>query len=105
MNYTKEQLNIARDILLNLISPTREIKHNWKGICYHAENHKLNNQSVYFYALIPNFAINWPHHSGLNAYPINNDYDLHCWEGKNLELRIDLMKYIVNKIDVMLDGM
>ncbi len=106
MNYTKEQLNVAKNILLSLISEDREIKHDWKGICYNAENHKLNNKTyVNFYNLISQMSNNWPKHSGYDAYPIQNDYAFYPWEGKNLELRIDLMKYIVSKIDILLGEM
>lgn len=107
MDYTKEQLTVAKEILLNLITDQRELNFANNGICHNASQHKLNNSKdgIYFYGFIPDFAEYWPNHSGFEMSPIKEDIQFGKWEGKNLELRIDLMKYIVSKIDNLLEGM
>lgn len=111
MNYTKEQLNVAKQILLNLISDDRILEDEHLGICRNGERHPFNKYDrdefsgiLSFYNFIDEFSMGWEHHSGEESYPVPyNAGDF--WEGKNLELRIDLMKYIVNKIDNILEGM
>lgn len=126
MNYTKEQLNVAKQILLNLISDDRQIAYECLGICSNMYFHNLNKKYsikkfLYFFKIkefsgnffervietigvVSNLSVGWEHRSGDYAHPVpHNAGDK--WEGKNLELRIDLMKYIVNKIDVILEGM
>lgn len=111
MNYTKEQLNVARKILLDLINPYREIDDTFYGICWNAQKHPLNEYDewsgdclVCIYHIVDELSVGWEHHSGKKSYPVPYNVG-NKWEGKNLELRIDLMKYIVNKIDIMLEGM
>lgn len=105
--YTKEQLTVAKSILLNLISDERELDFADNGICYNVNQHKLNNskEGIYFYGFISDFAEYWPLHSGLETMPIIEDRKFSKWEGTNLTLRIDLMKYIVGKIDELLGEM
>lgn len=100
--YTKEQLLNAKEILLNLISNDRELRHDDNGICHNASSHILNTTDLYFYSFIPEFSVGWKYHSGAEQYPIPY-VEGNKWEGPNLELRIDLMKHIVSKIDEMLE--
>ena len=109
--YTKEQLEVAKAILLNLISDDREVRDNYIGICGNANRHTLNEYDlwsadckVFMYKVVEVFSVGWKHHSGSRPYPIK--FIAGCkWEGTNLTLRIDLMKYIVGKIDIMLEEM
>lgn len=102
--YTKKQLTVAKAILLNLISDDRELDFADNGICHNADCHILNRgkDGVYFYGFISDFAEYWPNHSGFKLSPIKEDRYFRKWEGNNLTLRIDLMKYIVGKIDQLL---
>lgn len=112
MNYTEEQLAVAavaKAILLNLISPEREIGDAYYGICWNAQRHPLNKYDewsgdslVCMYYIIEELSVGWEHHSGTRSYPVP-DIAGNRWEGKNLELRIDLMKHIVSKIDKLLE--
>lgn len=111
MNYTKEQLKLAKEILLNLISSDREIIEEYFGICWNGFYHPMNKYDeeldeglVNIYIIVNEFSVGWEHHSGKKSYPVP-DIRGNKWEGKNLELRIDLMKYIIGKIDEMLEGM
>lgn len=126
MNYTKEQLNVARNILLNLISDDRQIAYECLGICRNMYLHNLNKKYsikkfLYFFkikefsgnffereigtiGLVSELSVGWENHSGDYSYPVPYNAG-NKWEGKNLELRIDLMKYIVNKINIMLECM
>ena len=109
MKYTKEQLNIAKNILLSLISEDRKIDDANYGICFNASRHPINKYDewsgdclVSMYDVVDKLSVGWEHHSGLVPYPIPY-IEGNKWEGKNLELRIDLMKYIVSKIDELLE--
>lgn len=111
MKYTKEQLNVAKNILLSLISEDREINDEYYGICWNGHYHPTNeydelsgNAKVCMYSIVEELSVGWAHHSGLEGYPIAYIAG-NKWEGKNLELRIDLMKYIVSKIDILLGEM
>lgn len=123
--YTKEQLTVAKNILLNLISDRCELGYEGLGICSNMYHHPLNKvysikKVFYFFkvkkltgevfkriepiSLVADLSIGWKFHSGQFSHPVpNNSGGL--WEGTNLSLRIDLMKYIVGKIDEMLEGM
>lgn len=123
--YTKEQLEVAKAILLNLISDKRELDYEGLGICsnmyYHSLNKVYSIKKVFYFfqvkkvtgkvfkrieaiSLVAELAIGWKFHSGLFSWPVpENSKGL--WEGTNLTLRIDLMKYIVGKIDELLEGM
>ena len=111
MKYTKEQLNVARNILLSLISEDRKIDDDYYGICFNADRHPINKYGrwsgdylVSMYHVVEELSVGWEHHSGYRSYPIPHTKG-NKWEGKNLELRIDLMKYIVSKIDILLGEM
>lgn len=110
MKYTKEQLNVAKNILLSLISEDRKIHDTYYGICFNADRHPINKYDTWsgdclvsMYHVVDELSVGWEHHSGLGTYPIPY-LKGNKWEGKNLELRIDLMKYIVSKIDILLGG-
>ena len=107
--YTKEQLEVAKTILLNLISEDRDLDDEYFGICWNAD-HLLNQTldvlthfDMYFF--IKANTCGWEHHTGDDEYPVPNVRDYGKWEGTNLTLRIDLMKYIVGKIDNLLGEM
>ena len=105
--YTKEQLNVAKNILLSLISEDRKFHNQCYGICWNANYHPINGSEdhlVNMYHVVDELSVGWEHHSGAKSYPIPHIKG-NKWEGKNLELRIDLMKYIVGKIDELLEGM
>ena len=109
--YTKEQLLAAKEILLNLISDDREINDGYYGICWNGQYHPINeydelsgNAKVCMYRIVKEFSVGWEHHSGKEDYPVRYIRG-NKWEGKNLELRIDLMKHIISKIDEMLESM
>lgn len=118
--YTKEQLEVAKAILLNLISEDRELSFTFTGICDNAFNHKLNKKYSFKYYIFPvknkghmtsgeyikfvsRKSLGWEYHTGQWCYPVPDDHSLEEWEGTNLTLRIDLMKYIVGKIDLLLE--
>jgi hypothetical protein len=53
------------------------------------------------YDMVEKFAKGWPHHSGNHMYPIPGS-GVHCstpemWKGKNLELRLSLIDYLIEK--------
>lgn len=111
MKYTKEQLNVAKNILLSLISEDRKIYDTKLGICWNANHQPINKYDgwsgdclVNMYYVVEELSVYWEHHSGDRLYPIPHTKG-NKWEGKNLELRIDLMKYIVSKIDILLGEM
>lgn len=103
--YTKEQLLNAKEILLNLISDDRELDDSYFGICFNVHHHNLNNTYIDGYDLVTDLSKGWKHHTGGNCWMVPDNYSLGKWEGKNLELRIDLMKHIISKIDEMLEEM
>lgn len=109
--YTKEQLTVAKDILLNLISDRRELSFAGCGICFNL-THKMCHLDIDGYEIVNYFGHMWPS----NTFDQNNeddygyvcverDYGFGLWEGTNLSLRMDLMKFIVSKIDELLEGM
>ena len=109
MNYTKEQLNVAKNILLSLISEDRELHYAEYGICWNAFHYPINNFNggsgdfvVNICHIVYELSVGWKHHTGVEDHPVP-DIKGNKWEGKNLELRIDLMKYIINKIDELLE--
>ncbi len=110
MKYTKEQLNVAKNILLSLISEDRKI-YDYYGICFNADCHPTNKYDIWsgdclvsMCHVVEELSVGWEHHSGDRLFPIPHTKG-NKWEGKNLELRIDLMKYIVSKIDILLGEM
>lgn len=77
MNYTKEQLKLAKEILLNLISDDRQINDDYSGICWNGQYHPINeydelseNVKVCMYRIVKEFSVGWEHHSGIKDYPI-----------------------------------
>lgn len=121
--YTKEQLTVAKDILLNLINDKRELHYEGLGICSNMYLHPSNKvytvkKLFYFFkvkkvtgevfkrietiSLVSELAQGWEGHTGRYAYPVP-DNSGGLWEGTNLTLRIDLMKYIVGKINELLE--
>lgn len=105
--YTKEQLLNAKEILLNLICDDRELTFRSCGICFNL-NQKLNG-IVDGYSIVNDFGHTWQYNGfdqtneeDKGYVLVKRDYGYGLWEGPNLSLRIDLMKYIVGKIDEML---
>lgn len=83
--YTKEQLEVAKVILLNLISDGRELKARWKGICYNADQHILNKTlNLHFYGFITEFSEGWERHTGNESYPVQDDWDHSKWKEPTL---------------------
>lgn len=120
--YTKEQLKLAKEILLNLISSDRELENDIFGICFNMADHKLNKKYRMKYKIFPienkahltegqcisfvaSLSVGWVHHTGDHCFMVPDNKSIGTWEGPNLELRIDLMKHIISKIDEMLEGL
>lgn len=108
--YTKEQLLAAKEILLNLISRTRRLDNPEVGICYNL-NKKLKGVAD-GYSIVNDFGCTWQHNKfdqtneeDKGYVLVDRDFTYGLWEGPNLELRIDLMKHVISKIDEMLEGM
>lgn len=83
------------------------------GICYNASYlmagkeqwHKIPKSHDPF-ALIPQYAVDWPEHRFADRTPVpqycNPVDDIECygpWQGKNLALRHSLIRHILKKLD------
>ena len=53
------------------------------------------------YDVVEHISHGWEKHSGDSCYPIEPKDDEELWEGEQLELRIELMQYILNKLKSM----
>lgn len=107
MNHSQQELiQIRRSLIkLSVIGPSC----TGLGICCYLQTYfspELN--------FIRNSAKSWKHHSGWNSFPIpTKDYDNACigyneikdlWEGEQLDLRLDLMRHLVEEINKLIIG-
>jgi hypothetical protein len=77
------------------------------GICYNfarvirecCDDFSMGNVKVY--DVVEHISHGWEKHSGYRASPIEPQEDVALWEGEQLELRIELMQYILNKLKSM----
>lgn len=75
----------------------------WKGICYYLTAvMKKNNvdQHTEFgieYEAVNTLSRGWIHHTGDPSYPVPR-LQPHLWEGEQLELRLDLINYMINRL-------
>lgn len=53
------------------------------------------------YDVVEHISHGWEKHSGVSLYPIKPKKAVDLWKGKQLELRIELMQYILNKLKSM----
>lgn len=83
--------------LLEHVEEHQHVTYKDLGICG-------NWDSDFSYFLVSHYGSQWPksaHPGEFHSYPIwRNDEDL--WEGTNRELRIDLMKFIVSKLEQLI---
>lgn len=75
------------------------------GICYHSEYMYLGQPSPhsYIYQWCSDLFVGWKHHSGISYIPISNNDDIHKWDGENLKLRIDLLRYSIRKLKARIE--
>ena len=76
----------------------RPIPYETLGIC-------ANWDSEFSYFLVLHYGSQWPksaHPGKRHPYPIRHN-ELGLWEGTNRELRIDLMRFIVNKLEQLIE--
>lgn len=74
------------------------------GICYHSEVMYLGESTSdsFIYHWCSEIFVGWKHHSGGYAFPIRNN-DIHKWDGENLKLRIDLLRYSIRKLKARIE--
>jgi hypothetical protein len=73
------------------------------GICWNLSSilGALGLQAYLGYDIISDydFALDWPHYSGKNSYPIPRETCGPRWEGQQLEYRISLLEHLYKKIE------
>ena len=93
------QTNAAIDGLLRVMKGV--VKDADCGICFNWSAAKTVHYSlINFYNLVDNLAVGWPEHSGNRSYPIKQRSSMldSLWEGEQLALRQDLMRYIMKQL-------
>lgn len=71
------------------------------GICYNLDESLYCGMSDRrAYRLVENFCVGWKDivKPDCNPLTVYRDYDFGKWEGTNLELRIDLIDHIINRL-------
>lgn len=67
------------------------------GICYNWS--RLYDLGLLQYDIVEKLSLDWDKHSGRPCYPIEvRSGCINRWDGKELELRIELMEHIMNKL-------
>lgn len=84
-------------VLKGLTSRIREVDN---GICYNlTENMYDSDLPPIGYKLIRELSVGWKHHTGNPEYPVPYESGCGLWEGHQLELRIDLINYIIKQLE------
>lgn len=68
------------------------------GICFNL-NRLLEQEGIYElsgYCAVEGLAVGWPRHTGSTSFPVRQT-DGNQWEGEGLELRQELMQYMLDK--------
>lgn len=78
------------------------------GICYNLEKHLWDWGARHSlgYDFVKKYAKGWEHHTGVEDYPVpinSNGYTL--WEGKYLQLRLDLCQHMLKKLDLTIKSL
>lgn len=74
------------------------------GICGHIDDAFASagydrRRSMPLYSFFPLVFEGWPGHSGNGSYPIKEERGIGRWEGRNLERRISLLKYMIATLE------
>ena len=108
--YSKESLHILKEALLILKGKasiyTDPIPAPDVGVCYnlmYTVDSISPHLAVKAYIFVQEQSIGWPHHNGANDNFVPDDYKYGKWEGPNLEMRLDLLDYLIAKCDELLD--
>ena len=115
--YSKEELQMYKEAFLVVKDKALTCPEllSW-GVCYNADEYLMglgqkeaNVCSVYVYEAINVLAKYWLHarkftgSDQLFAYFVPDDCKYGKWEGPNLEMRLDLLDYLIAKCDELLD--
>ena len=87
-------VSCLKDLHLNLQAET-------KGICYNLD--RLLCDTGYYctsgYHIIKELSLGWRYHTGSSLYPVPLEKGCGLWKGSQLELRIDLINYIIKQLE------
>lgn len=89
----------ALKALLWRAEENRPIPYKDLGIC-------ANWDSEFSYFLVLHYGSQWPksaHPGERHSYPVGGNRYADLWEGTNRELRIDLMRFIVSKLEQLIE--
>lgn len=85
-------------MLKGLVQKQPEVLKQDFGICYHLNKMCSGGKLSYEYGFVNHFSKGWEHHSGIDRYPVNDNIKLGKWEGENLQLRLDLLEYLIKRV-------
>ena len=112
--YSKEELQMFKDAFLVVKGKALTCPELLSsGVCYNADEYlkSIGQKEAYddtVYQAINVLATGWPHgktlfnSSTLLAYFVPHTPGYGKWEGPNLEMRLDLMYYLIAKCDTLL---
>lgn len=95
---SKKVLIKAIEVLESLASGSDKFIVNYQhGICYNLDKAILGMEwSACGYVLVSEFSEGWEHHTGNLINPVPSDRSTNKWTN---DLRLDLCKYMANKIN------
>ena len=87
-------VSCLKDLHLNL-----QVEIN--GICYNLDSLLCDtgNYVTGGYRVVRELSEGWEYHTGEPDYPVPYDSGCDLWEGHQLELRIDLINYIIKQLE------
>jgi hypothetical protein len=68
------------------------------GLCSYLHDYTRDTCA---YGFVSNNSVGWEHHTGNEQYPVPHIKSLGLWKGENLEMRQDLCKYLLTKLESM----
>lgn len=87
-------VSCLKDLHLNL-----QVEIN--GICFNLDSLLCDtgNYVASGYHVVRELSVGWDHHTGDSDYPVPFTGEQGLWKGNHLELRIDLINYIIKQLE------
>lgn len=107
MKYTtesfKEEFGVSAEDVIGTLSGLKEKRlRDCFGICHNLSELviKINNDKRRKgYEIIEELSLGWEYHTGDRHYPVRSKKGCYLWKASQLELRIDLINYIIKQLE------
>lgn len=87
---------------LNLLKSESGVEHPSVGICGNLDD-DINGENVPLvlncYSFVTGWSEGWKHHTGGLAYMVPDNSEYGNWQGPNLEMRISLIDYLIDRVE------